>query len=133
MQLLFEKCVGKFTGPVHFELRSVFSKLVATWTESTQTLLVLAGTGLRLRKSLNFAASGILKPEADLEKYTIVDFGLFDTLDEMRDYILLYFPVSEGLMVDIFNLLRGNSLFCHNFIFCLVYCRTPSHSCIFLY
>lgn len=106
-QLLFERCVGKFTGITHFEQRSVFSKLVPIWTASTQTLLVLAGTGLRLRKSLKFAASGMLKPEAELEKYTIVDFGLFDTVEEMQEYLLCYFPSSPNMIREIFSYLKG--------------------------
>ncbi len=110
-QLLFDKCVNKFVGLTHFEKRSVFSKLVATWTESTQLLLVLAGTGLRLRKSLKFSASGILKPEADLEKYTIVDFGLFNTLSEMQVYLMQYFPLSNEQAVEIYSYLKGNEFF----------------------
>jgi hypothetical protein len=84
----------------------VFSKLVNTWASLSHTVLVLAGTGLRLLDSLALVASAVFKSE-DMQDLLIVDFDMYDQLESMQAYITQFFPVPPSIMDDIFSILTG--------------------------
>lgn len=107
LQELFDKCENKFKGPTTGAPRSVFSKLVNTWASLSHTVLVLAGTGLRLADSLALVASAVFKYEADLRDLLIVDFDMYDQLESMQAYLTQFFPVPSHTMDDIFSILTG--------------------------
>jgi hypothetical protein len=72
-------------------------------------VLVLAGTGLKLRDSLKLVASAILKPEADMSAYLVVDFDMYDDSERMAAYMNIFFLIpSNDVMSKIFERITGN-------------------------
>lgn len=65
-----------------------------TWALS-EVVLVLAGTGLRLQKSLELVASAAGKPESDFKPFLVVDFGLYQAGIEIAGYLKQFFPVDS--------------------------------------
>lgn len=72
--------------------RPLFSKLVNDWT-GKDIVLLLAGTGLRLRKVMKLLTLSTHKLESDLNEFVIVDFGLYENVDDISAYLQQFFPI----------------------------------------
>lgn len=94
--MVLDSCVGQFMGDTHkIKERPLFSKLVNTWAALDGVVLLLAGTGLRLRKAMKLLASATHKSESDLQEFVVVDFGLYNTIEDLAEYLRQFFPTDS--------------------------------------
>ena len=91
-----ENCLSNTPAPL-----SLLSPMVASLVSLPSMNIILSGTGLGLKNSLNATT------ETELAKYLIVDFGLYNDIQSMHKYVGQFIEITEQDMRSIFNVLRG--------------------------
>jgi hypothetical protein len=109
--LLLKVCEDKFAAiQSQGSTRSLFSKLVNQWTNTTETVLLIAGTGLRLREANKYVASATYKNIAQKE-YLIVDFGGYYQLKHFGSYLEVYFgKLFDATLQPILDFIKGSNV-----------------------
>jgi hypothetical protein len=107
-QILLEILSGQFDGPTHLTKdHSILTPFLQACAQFTALSTFVSGTGLALRQSVTVITSAYGKPDADMSKRLIVNFGGYNDILSMRDYILQFINVDDEIMRSLFGFLRG--------------------------
>jgi hypothetical protein len=72
--------------------------------------LLITGTGLKLKASLDNVASALLKKSADLSQFIFTNFGGYYDIESFGNYLHQFFPVEDPVLRKLFDYLKGKRL-----------------------
>lgn len=106
-QLLLSTCVDLFEGPNSHSPHALLTPFVKMLSSFTPLTLLVSGTGLRLQQSLEVVASAVFKPEQDMRKFLIVNWGGYTQQQKMGYYLRAFFPITNEELTKVYEMLKG--------------------------